>query len=87
MKLTEKTVTKEVETSETVCEISRDEFSTLCAKLASALVIETVGEEPDFDDVMAGIAMTAVLAKFAARVELKLFDTDTTENPDKKEEK
>lgn len=86
MKLTEKTIKKEVETSETVCEINRYEFSTLCARLASDLVIETVGEEPDFDDVMAGIAMTAMLAKFAARVEVELFD-DTTENPDKKEEK
>lgn len=87
MKLTSKSVKTEVETTETVCELTQSEFSPICAEVAASTVVEFIGEDPEIDDVMAGVAMTHLLAKFAARLEEKLFGNSTTENPDKKEEK
>lgn len=88
MKLTQKSTKTEVETTETVCEITKSEFELLCAKVASKFVIRVIGDNPDIDDFVAGISMTHFLADFASDLTIKLFnDTDTTENPDKKEEK
>lgn len=85
MKLTKKTVKSEVETTETVCEIAQDEFEKLCAECAAKTVADFIGVEPDADDLMAGIQLTHLFAKFGARLVCELFE-DTNENPDKKEE-
>ena len=88
MKLTKKTVTHEVETSETVCEITQAEFDTLCAKTAAKTITEFIGDGADIDDLMAGLQLTSLFAKFVAKLDHELFDAnDTNENPDKKEEK
>lgn len=88
MNLTKKTVKTEVETTETVCEITREEFSELGAKIAADTIMNAIGKDADVDDLLAGVAMTALLAEFAARLEMKLFgDTDNDKNPETKEEK
>ena len=89
MKLTEKTVKHEVETTEVVCEITKKEFEQLCAETAANVVIDIVlGDEPDADDVVASLALTRIFAQFANKLENKLFNpTNTNEDPDKKEEK
>ena len=85
MKLTTKSIKTEVETTETVCEISKDEFDTICAKTATETIIKEVGDDPDIDDAIVAVIMTELLAKFVARLGKKLFN----DNPDKteKEEK
>lgn len=88
MKLTKKTVKHEVETTEAVCEITKVEFEQMCAKTAAKTITEFIGTDADIDDIVAGIQLTSLFAKFAARLSTELFtDNDTTENPDKKEEK
>lgn len=88
MNLTQKKVKTEVETAETVCEITCKEFADIGAKVATDVVIKNVGNNPDVDDLVAGLAMTALLAEFMAELELKLFgDTDNDKNPETKEEK
>ena len=88
MKLIKKPVTSEVETVETVCEISQAEFSVTCAKIAARFVTDEIGDEPDMEDLAAGLAMAAFLAKYTAQLDSALFDTKpTNENTDKKEEK
>lgn len=84
MKLTQKTVKQEVETTETVCEITRDEFENLCAKVSANTVIKTIGDDPEIDDMLAGLALTRIFANLCASLEVELFG-DTNENPDKKE--
>ena len=86
MKLTKKSVKHE--TQEIVCETTQAEFDMLCAKTAAQLVTEFMGDDPEIDDVRAGLELASVLAKFVARLDDKMFDnTDTNENPDNKEEK
>ena len=89
MKLTKKTVKQEVETSEVVCEITQDEFTQICAVTSAETVVETLGTNLDIDDMVAGIAMTSLLADFVAHLEAKLFNTNKTENThnNEKEEK
>lgn len=88
MKLTKKTVKHEVENTETVCEITQAEFDDICARTAAKLVTDFIGPDADCDDIKAGIELTALFARFVANLDDKLFnDTDTNENPDKKEEK
>lgn len=88
MNLTQKQVKTEVETIETVCEITREEFVELGAYTAANVVTKNIGDNPDADDIVAGLAMTALLAEFMAELELKLFgDTDNDKNPETKEEK
>ena len=88
MKLTTKKVKQEVETSETVCEITQAEFDKLCAETAAQTVVETIGSDADIEDMMAGIAMTSLLAEFVSKLDSKMFGTnDKNETHDKKEEK
>jgi hypothetical protein len=88
MKLTEKSTQPEVETTEIVCEITQDEFSQLCTETAASITTKFIGDNPSIDELMAGLALTHILAGFTADLEVKLFhDKDTNENPDKKEEK
>ena len=88
MKLTKKTVKKEVETTEKVCEISQTEFDKLCAKTAASVVVDFIGDDYDEDDILASIQLTTLLANFVSELDGVMFDTSSTnENPDKKEEK
>ena len=87
MKLTKKTTTKEVETTETVCEITQKEFDQICAKTAANVVTDYIGKDADVDDLIAGIMLTSLFAQFVSDLDDKLFGNDKTENPDKKEEK
>ena len=84
MKLTKKTVSHE--TTETVCEITQEEFDMLCAKTAAALVVDFIGDNPEASDFTAGLSLTHLFAKFVSKLDSELFN-DKTENPDKKEEK
>lgn len=86
MKLTKKSVTSKVETEVTVCEIAQSEFDRICADVAAKTVVQTIGDDRDADDVVAGLAMAALLAKFVSNLDRVLFN-DKTENPDNKEEK
>ena len=85
MKLTKKTVKHEVEATETVCEITQAEFDKICAETAAATVVEQVGTDPEITDMLAGIAMTSLLAEFVANLDKKLFTNDTNTSPDKNE--
>lgn len=88
MNLTKKTVKTEVETIETVCEITKEELADVGAQIASDIVMSKIGDELDVHDMVMGLAMASVLAEFMARLELKLFgDTDEDKNPKTKEEK
>ena len=88
MRVTERTVTQDVETTEILCEISQEEFDSTCAKVASKFVIDTLGDDLDIENIMASISMTHILADFVAQLDKVLFNKqDTNENPDKKEEK
>lgn len=87
MKLTKKSIKHEVETTEVVCEITRDEFSSMSAKIAARIVMENIKGDESADAILAGLAMTSLLAEFCAELETELFDNDSNENPDKKEEK
>jgi len=88
MKLTKKTTTKEVETTETVCEITQAEFDRVCAKIAASAVMKFIGDDPDASDLEAGLSMTAFLADFVSKLDRALFnDRDTTNPNDEKEEK
>ena len=88
MKLTKKTTKKEVETTETVCEITQAEFDRLCAKVAASAVMKFIGDDPDASDLEAGLSMTAFLADFVLKLDNVLFkDHDTNETHDEKEEK
>lgn len=87
MKLTKKPVTSEVETMETVCEITQAEFSATCAKIAARFITDEIGDEPDMEDIAAGLAMAAFLANYTAKLDLALFGATTNKNTDKKEEK
>lgn len=86
MKLTKKTVKHEVETTENVCEITQEEFDQICARVAASTVMQTLGDNPDVEDLAVGMHMTAFLAEFVSNLDDELFN-DTNENPDKKEEK
>lgn len=87
MKLTRKPVKSEVETMETVCEITQAEFSTTCAKIAAKFITAEMGDEPDIDDITAGLAMAAFLAKYTAELDTAFFGANTNENTIEKEEK
>ena len=88
MKLTKKSVTTEVETTETVCEITEDEFMGICASTAASIVLDIIGSSPDVSDVLPSILMTDMFAKFSVKLSKKMFaDTDKPENNDKQEEK
>ena len=88
MKLTEKTVKQEVETTETVCEITQEEFDAICASTAAHIITNFVGKDADIEDLMAGIMLSQVFAQFVSKLDEKLFgENNTNENPDKKEEK
>jgi hypothetical protein len=87
MKLTKKITTKEVETTETVCEIAQEEFDQICAKTTADVITDYIGKDADVDDLIAGVMLTSLFAQFVSNLDDKLFDNDNTENPDKKEEK
>lgn len=84
MKLTKKSVKHEVETTETVCEIAKDEFSKLGAKVAARIVMEHIDGDESAEALLAALAMTSLLAEFCAELETELFDSK--EPNDKKEE-
>lgn len=86
MKLTKKTTKTAVETTEIVCEISQEEFSMMCAETVAKLVVSRLDNPIDGEELMHGIAMTALLAEFAHEMDKKLFNYKN-ENPDNKEEK
>lgn len=83
MRLTKKTVKHEVETTETVCEITRAEFDKVCARVAADTVTNHIGADVDAEDLVAGLCMTALLAQFVSNLDDELFNE--TENPDKNE--
>ena len=85
MKLTKKSVKHEVETTEVVCEVSRGEFSKIGAKVAARIVMGNIADDESADALLAGLAMTSLLAEFCAELETELFDSN--EPNDKKEEK
>lgn len=86
MKLTKKSIKQEVETIKDVCEVSRDEFSVLSAKVAARLVMEKIEGDNSTEALLAGLTMARLLAEYCAELELALFDPDPTEDTDKKEE-
>ena len=86
MKLTKKSTKHEVETTETVCEITQEEFDKICAKTAADVVTNYIGSDADVDDIIAGVMLTSLFAQFVSSLDDKLF-TDTNETHDKKEEK
>ena len=83
MKLTQKTTTHEVETTEVVCEITQEEFDKICAETAASTVSDMVDVETD--GLLVCLAMTDLLARFVSRLDKKLF-TNKTETKDTKEE-
>ena len=90
MKLTEKTIKQEVETTETICEITRDEFDKLCANVTAKFVVDAIDCSLDIEDLAVGIAMTKILAEYIYKLEEALFNPENTNNPktkNKKEEK
>ena len=84
MKLTRQTVTQEVKTTETVCEITQDEFDSICAKTAADIVTQFIGDDAGLDDLKAGLELTSLLAKFVMQLDVALFHCKP-ENPDKNE--
>ena len=90
MRLTKNTVKHEVETTETVCQITQDKFDKICAETAAKTIANFVGDDPEVEDLIVGIQLTSLFAQFVAKLDKKLFDeADKTENPDnnEKEEK
>ena len=89
MKLTQKSIKHETETTEWVCEMTRPEFEMLCAKTAAKLVAGYIKEtECEADDITASLAMTAFLASFVSELNEALFDNPETIQPkNDKEEK
>lgn len=85
MKQTQKITKTSVDKTEILCEISQDEFNTLCAETAADVVVSHLDIPAGGKELMHGIAMTALLADFAYEVTKKMF-TYTNENPDTKEE-
>ena len=86
MKLTMKTVKREVEATEPVCEIAHSEFDDVCAKAAATVVMQFVGDDATINDLRAGLELASVLATFVSDISKQLFNPDdTTENPDKNE--
>jgi hypothetical protein len=85
MKLTRKAVKQEVETTEMICEIAKDEFSKLGAKVAARIVMEHLDGDESAEALLAALSMTSLLAEFCAELETELFDPK--EPNDKKEEK
>jgi hypothetical protein len=86
MKLTKKSTKTEIETTETVCEITQEEFEQIGAETAAKTIVQIVGDDPDMEDLLCGVAMSKMFATYLANLVNKLF-TDKNENPDKKEEK
>jgi hypothetical protein len=84
MKLTKKSTKTEVETTETVCEITQDEFERLCASTAATTIVQIIGDDLEVEDFMMGVALTKMFADFASNLTKELFN-DTNENPDKNE--
>lgn len=86
MKLTEKSIKHEVEATEVVCEVTRDEFSVVSAKVAARLVMDKIEGDDSTEALLAGLAMARLLAEYCAELEMKLFNPDQDEDTDKKEE-
>lgn len=86
MKLTEKSIKHEVEATEVVCEVNRNEFSILSAKVAARLVMDKIEGDDSTEALLAGLAMARLLAEYCAELEMALFDPDQDEDNDKKEE-
>lgn len=86
MKLTKKTVKHEVETTESVCEITQAEFEKMCAETAAQTIVQFIGDDPDVDDLMIGVLVTRLFADYAHNLTNVLFP-DTAEDPDKKSNK
>ena len=84
MKLTTKSI--QYETTKTVCEITQDEFDKICAETAASIVVGFIGEDPDIEDLGAGLSLTKMFADFVSKLDERLFN-DKNENPNKKEEK
>ena len=85
MKLTEKTTTTETQTTELVCELTEEEFEQLSAETAAHLVVDMMEDETNY---AAGLAMTALLAKYSAKLAVQMFHkTDKSNETENKEEK
>lgn len=85
MKLTEKSI--ETETVKTVCEVTKDEFGTFCAKVAAETVKQIIGDDDSTDALLAGLAMASAFARFVVNLEKAMFKTEPQpENNDKQEE-
>lgn len=83
MKLTKKKVKHETETTELVCEITKDEFDKLCAETAASTIANMV--DVDIDGLLVALSMTSLLAKFVSNLDNQLFN-DKLKNTDKEEE-
>ena len=83
MKVTKKSTKREIETTEVVCEISKQEFEAICAKTAADIVTDIMGDDPDTDDIEVGVFMVTVFAKYANTLVNKMFNPKANENPDK----
>ena len=81
MKRTTKKVKHEVETTEVVCELTREEFEQTCAEIASSTVIDILDGDLR---IAVAVAMTELLVKFSHNLKNALFNEPTTN--DKKEE-
>ena len=87
MKLTQKINATEVETVETVLEITQEEFGKLTSKIAADTVKQIIDGDDSSEALLAGLAMAASFARFAVNLEKALFKTEPQpENNDKQEE-
>lgn len=85
MKLTTKKVKKEVEATETVCEITQEEFHKVCADVAASTVCKYL-KGTIAVDILDALAMTSLIAQFVSNLDDRLFyETDTNTKTNKKE--
>ncbi len=87
MKVTKKSTKREIETTEVVCEISKQEFDAICAKTAADVVTDIMGDDPDTDDIEVGVFMVTMFAKYVSNLAKKMFNPKANENPDKNPDK
>ena len=85
MKVTRRPI--QTEREEIVCEITKAELETVCAKSAAHIITKAVGDELDMDDLLTSIILTDMFAKFTAHLVAEVFeqDTDKSNQSNKKE--
>ena len=87
MKLTEKPIETEKQPTELVCELTEEEFKWLSAETAAQVVVDILDGGDGAPDLMAGIAMTTMLAKYSAELAKRMFNAnDKTNETENKEE-